>query len=70
MKEARTRRDITLIAIIERVRAADSAGGGWRYAEHKRPDSNSRFAKVNFPESSCAGCHAGAKATDWVFSRP
>ncbi len=70
VKEARTGGDITLIAIMEKVRKSDAANGGWRWAEYKRSDSGSSFAKVSFPESGCAGCHASAKGTDGVFTTP
>jgi hypothetical protein len=70
VKEGRTGRDVTLIAVMEKVRDADPALGGWRYAEYTRPDGDSPFTKVGFPESGCAGCHQNAnttQTTDWVF---
>lgn len=70
VKEGRTDGEITLVAIMEKVRANDAATGGWRYAEYNRASAGEQFAKVNFPESGCAGCHMNAntrQATDWVF---
>ncbi len=70
VKEGRTDGEITLVAIMEKVRANDAATGGWRYAEYNRASAGEPFAKVNFPESGCAGCHMNADArqsTDWVF---
>lgn len=70
VKEARTDGEVTLVAIMEKVRANDAATGGWRYAEYNRASAGEPFAKVNFPESGCAGCHSNAssrQSTDWVF---
>jgi hypothetical protein len=70
VKEGRTDGEITLVAIMEKVRANDAATGGWRYAEYNRASAGEPFAKVNFPESGCAGCHMNAntrQSTDWVF---
>ncbi len=70
VKEARSGDAITLIAIMEKVRANDAATGGWRYAEYTRPDGGGDFTKVAFPESGCASCHMNANTrqkTDWVF---
>lgn len=68
VKEGRTGDDITLIAIMEKIGETDDATGGWRYVEYTRSSSASRFEKVNFPETGCAGCHAQAKATDFIFT--
>ena len=70
VKEGRSGGAVTLIALMEKVRANDPELGGWRYAEYTRPDGNSPFSKVGFPESGCAGCHQNANSaqkTDWVF---
>lgn len=70
VKEGRTGDTVTLIAIMEKVRASDAATGGWRYAEYKRSSAGQELAKVAFPESGCAGCHMRAKDeldTDWVY---
>jgi len=70
MKEARSGGAVTLVAIMEKVRANDDATGGWRYVEYNRAGASEPFAKVNFAESGCAGCHMNAnsrQATDWVF---
>lgn len=69
VKEGRTGADVTLVAIMEKVRANDDTTGGWRYAEYTR-DGSADFTKVGFPESGCAGCHLNANTrqkTDWVF---
>ncbi len=70
VKEGRTDGEITLVAVMEKVRANDAATGGWRYAEYNRASAGEPFTKVNFPESGCAGCHMNAntrQSTDWVF---
>ena len=69
VKEARSGDAITLIAVMEKVRDDDDTGG-WRYAEYTRTGGATDFAKVAFPESGCAACHANANTrqqTDWVF---
>jgi hypothetical protein len=68
VKEGRTDGDITLIAIMEKIGETDDATGGWRYAEYTRDSSASPLARVTFPESGCASCHAQANATDFIFT--
>ncbi len=70
VKEGRRGGALTLIAIMEKVRANDADRGGWRYAEYMRPGGGQAFAKVGFSEAGCAGCHQNANSTqktDWVF---
>jgi Cytochrome P460 len=61
------KRWLSLVATMRRVRG--TANGGWRWEEFTRSSSTARFTKVGFPESSCAACHAQAKANDYVFTR-
>jgi hypothetical protein len=57
----------SLVATMRRISAARN--GGWRWEEFTRSSPTERFAKVGFPESGCAACHAQAKARDSVFTR-
>jgi hypothetical protein len=41
--------------------------GKWQWAEFTR--SGSRYSKLAVPTSVCTGCHVGAKARDWVFTK-
>lgn len=61
------RRWLSLVATMRKVKG--SANGGWRWEEFTRSSSSARFARVAFPESSCAACHAQAKRNDYVFTR-
>ena len=70
VKEGRSDGEVILVAIMQKVRANDAAAGGWRFVEYNRASADEPFAKVNFPESGCAGCHINANSrqkTDWVF---
>ena len=61
------KRWISLVATMRRVQG--TRNGGWRWEEFTRSSPRARFARVSFPESGCAACHAQAKATDYVFTR-
>lgn len=61
------RRWLSLVATMRKVKG--SANGGWRWEEFTRSSSSARFARVVFPESSCAACHVQAKRNDYVFTR-
>jgi hypothetical protein len=61
------KRWLSLVATMRRIKG--TANGGWRWEEFTRSSSTARFRRVAFPESSCAACHAQAKATDYVFTR-
>jgi hypothetical protein len=63
----RGKRWLSLVATMRRVRG--TRNGGWRWEEFTRSSPSQRFTRVAFPESSCAACHAQAKATDYVFTR-
>ena len=70
VKEAKTGRAVTLIALMEKTGTADPATGGWRYVEYTRQTGDAPYAKVGLPESGCADCHSSAnirQQTDWVF---
>ena len=58
---------LSLVATMRKVKASEN--GGWRWEEFTRSSSSARFARVAFPESSCAACHAQAKRNDYVFTR-
>lgn len=58
---------LSLVATMRKVKG--NANGGWRWEEFTRTSPTARFAKVGFPESGCAACHAQAKANDYVFTR-
>jgi hypothetical protein len=58
---------LSLVATMRRT--ASRANGGWRWEEFTRSSPRARFAKVGFPESGCAACHAQAKRNDYVFTR-
>jgi len=58
---------LSLVATMRRIKG--TANGGWRWEEFTRTAPARRFTKVAFPESSCAACHAQARARDYVFTR-
>ncbi len=61
------RKWLSLVATMRRIKG--SSNGGWRWEEFTRSSPTARFTKVAFPESSCAACHAQAKASDYVFTK-
>ena len=58
---------LSLIATMRKIKG--TANGGWRWEEFTRSSPTARFAKVGFPESGCAACHAQAKSNDYVVTR-
>jgi Cytochrome P460 len=58
---------LSLVATMRKVKS--TANGGWRWEEFSRSSPTERFAKIGFPESSCAACHAQAKSNDYVVTR-
>jgi hypothetical protein len=58
---------LSLVATMRKV--AGTRNGGWRWEEFTRSSPTARFSKVQFPESSCAACHAQAKRNDYVFTK-
>jgi hypothetical protein len=50
-----------LVAVMRKV------NGKWQWAEYSL--SGKRYSKLSIPTSVCTGCHVGAKANDWVFTR-
>jgi hypothetical protein len=52
---------VELIAIMRKV------GGDWEYVEHIRRGPDEAFGGPI--TGVCAGCHSGAAATDFVFTR-
>ena len=43
------------------------ANGRWRYDEYQL--SGSRYARLDYAQSLCQGCHAQARANDYVFTK-
>jgi hypothetical protein len=58
---------LSLVATMRKIQG--NANGGWRWEEFTRSSPTARFAKVGFPQPSCAACHAQAKKNDYVFTR-
>jgi Cytochrome P460 len=61
------KRWLSLVATMRRVQG--TRNGGWLWEEFTRTSPAQRFARVAFPASGCAACHAQAKASDYVFTR-
>lgn len=60
------KRWLSLVAVMRKT--GSRANGGWAWAEYTRSGPSERFARVGFPESGCAACHAQAKSRDYVFT--
>jgi hypothetical protein len=60
---------VNLIAVMRKVRGADSHHNDWRWAEWKRSSRGARFSKVSAPAAVCWGCHQMARTRDYVFTR-
>jgi hypothetical protein len=41
--------------------------GRWRYDEYQL--SESRYRRLDYPQSLCQNCHASARASDYVFTK-
>ncbi|MEO5577138.1 MAG: cytochrome P460 family protein [Gaiellaceae bacterium] len=61
------KRWLSLVATMRKI--TGTRNGGWRWEEFTRSSPTARFARIGFPESGCAACHAQAKANDYVFTR-
>jgi hypothetical protein len=51
----------TQVAVMRKLK------GTWRYVEYER--SGSRYTPLDLPQSLCSGCHAQARASDYVFTK-
>jgi hypothetical protein len=57
-----------LIAVMRKVRGASPKNNDWIMVEYTRPGPSGRFAELARGQI-CYGCHVGAKANDYVFTR-
>lgn len=51
----------------EQVAVMRKSSGRWRYDEYEL--SGTRYARLDFSQQLCQGCHARARATDYVFTQ-
>ncbi len=61
------RRFVSLIATMRKARGLDPEHGDWQFIEWSRSSPRDRFREVA-RDAVCWGCHARARATDWVFT--
>lgn len=59
---------VELVAVMHKRKGADPEHGDWIYDEYIRSRADEPF-RLAFKGAVCWGCHAQAKATDWVFTR-
>lgn len=52
-----------IVAIMRKVKGVDPAHGDWQWAEYRADGT------IVGQDGDCWGCHAGAKSTDWVFTK-
>ena len=57
------------VSVMVKVPDADPQHGDWVFTEYARPDRDDPYT-ILAQDSACWGCHAGAIATDWVFTAP
>ena len=57
-----------LIAVMRKVRGASPNNNDWLMVEYTRPGASGRFSELARGQI-CYGCHVGAKANDFVFTR-
>jgi hypothetical protein len=57
-----------LIAVMRKVRGASPRNNDWIMVEYTRPGATGRFSELARGQI-CYGCHVGAKANDYVFTR-
>jgi hypothetical protein len=61
---------VSLLAVMRKV-ANRGKAGDWVWAEYTRPAKGARLGLVaGGDQGVCTGCHVGAAATDWSFTRP
>lgn len=69
VKAARDGDRVTLVAVMRKVAGFDPEHGDWEYIEWKRAAGVEAFAtEPRLSGATCWSCHAGAQATDWVFT--
>jgi hypothetical protein len=57
-----------LIAVMRKIRGASPRNNDWIMVEYTRPGPTGRFSELARGQI-CYGCHVGAKANDYVFTR-
>ncbi len=57
-----------LIAVMRKVRGASPRNNDWIMIEFTRPGPSGRFSELARGQV-CYGCHVGARANDYVFTR-
>ncbi len=57
---------IGLVAVMWKEAGSNPAAGDWRFEEFTRNAPDAEFGLIA-EGAACAGCHAGAAATDFVF---
>ena len=61
---------VSLLAVMRKV-ANRGKAGDWVWAEYTRSAKGARLGLVaGGDQGICTGCHVGAAATDWSFTRP
>jgi hypothetical protein len=61
---------VSLLAVMRKV-ANRGTPGDWVWAEYTRARKGARLGLVaGGDQGVCTGCHVGAAATDWAFTRP
>jgi hypothetical protein len=57
-----------LIAVMRKVRGASPRNNDWVMVEYTRPGATGRFSELARGQI-CYGCHFGARANDYVYTR-
>ena len=65
---AGSRRFVSLIAAMRKVRGIDPRHGDWQFTEWSRSSPKARFTLLA-EDATCWGCHALVKNRDWVYTR-
>jgi hypothetical protein len=50
------------------IALARKQGGSWRWDEYTRNFADEDFRHILSGQSVCTGCHARARAADWIFT--
>jgi hypothetical protein len=58
---------VWLVAVMVKIRGGDPAHGDWKFVEYTRRGRDHAFDAAA-RDAVCWGCHAGALATDYVFT--
>ncbi len=59
---------IGLVAVMWKEAGSNPAAGDWKFEEFTRNAPDAEFGLIA-EGAACAGCHSGAAATDFVFTR-